>query len=819
MPKRTSSKTHAETDDEFRPSTSLNKSAKATTSSASSRPHRQTIMVPYSNDQRPSTSERPSGSTAGPSGSSFSKRPAVHGAVAASTSVGSSSKPASVGLRDELGSSKIAISVDQQKLYDEHIWFLRVVILQGLPAFLNLKMRREDTEDRPSKADWVSMFKSMSPKLIAYKDKYDFPKLPSWAAAFSFRLQALCEKVLETESALLSRYRTDWFIQGSTLIQNLFADEDQNPPGLIDPIVTPHEFIKAGLLNFTQFKVSYQDTLDGIPRGQRLPSQILYETQFMVTAPPTNQPFSLHGYAADSSRFDPANDPLDANRRFRDIKPPRPRASTKDPSPPMRLIGEDYSASDIEYVGQAPPNPGKLRPALFADHRGLKPTPIDPRMAYSTSTTKIPGFDGFPKLEGGRVNTSLFDYDSIFTRGGADPKKRKDPTKVEKKSNKKGEEILMIPRPATKGVAMITERFACPGDFQDNERVRLHVNFDSLVGSMVPLQTFPSTSCTTCIKSGLQCSMPPTESNPDSPVCHPCWKSHASCSFTFPLARADEERRRLYTFCRGNNATIGAEGAALFEENAALHRMGHLDLEYDGIEFPIFQGVSRPPSPSQSRVGHLESLMDPLVPPPIPSLIKKPSSKVVSKRISPSAVPIPSSESSDSSSDAEYVNQPLDKAVEEEESEEESGDDDAVADASNGDDANGEDDENASDEEEEDNVVEVLEPESDNGTPRSPQLVKRARSVDLFEEPAPPPKKARRSLSTRRPVTSSSMVASDSSAKFIPPKQLAKQSKAVSKHKMEVVVPQTTVTQLRRQLFKKSGAHQPEGSSSKTKRK
>ncbi|KAE9396940.1 hypothetical protein BT96DRAFT_996215 [Gymnopus androsaceus JB14] len=799
-------------------------------------------MVPFSDNQRPSTSERHSNSTAGPSRTSSSRCPAGRGAAGLDFLT---SKPASVGLHDQLASSTIAIPEDQKELYEEHIWFLHIVILQGLPGFLFLRRQLGASADWPSRNNFLSLFDLMAPKLIAYRAKYDVKELPVWAATFSLRLQELCEKPLQ----------------------------------LADAIFTPRKFLEAKLLNFIQFKISYLETLAEVPQGHRFPQKILYETRWMVTIPPDNQPYAFHGYPADSSRFDLANDPLDNNCCFHDVTPPLVKAPTRDSSPPMRLFNDD-AGSDMEFIGQAPPSPGKLHPSLFMGPRGLEPTPINPRLAYSTTNTKIPGFDGFPKLEGGR----------------ADPEKQKDPLQVEKRSNRKGEVVLMLPRPATKGVAMITEKFARPGEFQDNECVRLHVNFNSLIGSMVPLQTFPSTSCTSCIKSGLQCSMPLPESNPDSPICHPCWKSHASCLFTFPLARADEARRRLFTFCQGNNGTIGVESTALFEENTALHCQGHLvramvteyyiqaenvfhrqkrlqnsttdprallqgliqdgfvekddikrlsllafllgwekrftleDLEFEGMEFTTLQGCSQAPSPSQSRMGHLELLMDPSEPPMVPALVKKSTSKSKPPTRSPPSIPLPSSEKS---SDLGNEGPPPDEAASEEES-----DDGAVvqgseADASGEPDSEAEEDDNDDDEadeeadddnrgppsqvEEEDDIIEIADSQHESRAP-TPNL-KRMRSVNEEESsdvPAPS-KRARMPSRKRGRVTSAPQIASDSSADVIPPKQLAKQSKTAGPSQMRVVVPQTTTTQLHHKLFKKPKTHQAEGSSSKTK--
>ncbi|KAE9391274.1 hypothetical protein BT96DRAFT_1001493 [Gymnopus androsaceus JB14] len=320
-------------------------------------------MVPFSDNQRPSMSKS--------------------GCGAAGLGV-STTKPASVGLHNQLALSTIAISEDQKELYEEHIWFLHVVILQGLPAIFDL----------------------MAPTLMAYRAKYNVKKLPVWAATFSLRLQELCKKVFEADP----------------LIRCAFIGEER-PLQLYNAIFTPRKFLEAKFLNFIQFKISYSETLLEVPQGHHFPQKILYKTRWMVTIPPENQPYAFHRYPTDSSRFNPTNDPLDNNHCFRDITPPLVKAPTGDSSPPMRLFNDD-AGSDMEFVGQAPPSLGKLHPSLFMGPRGLEPTPINPRFAYSTTNTKSPGFDGFPKLEGGRVNTSLLHYNSIFTRGGAGPEKR-----------------------------------------------------------------------------------------------------------------------------------------------------------------------------------------------------------------------------------------------------------------------------------------------------------------------------------------------------------------------------------------------------------
>ncbi|KAE9393839.1 hypothetical protein BT96DRAFT_943647 [Gymnopus androsaceus JB14] len=214
----------------------------------------------------------------------------------------------------------------------------------------------------------------------------------------------MCEQTFEGNVAAFERHHRDWFIKDSTLICHAFVGEKR-------------------------------------------------------------QPYAFHGYPTDSSQFDPANDPLDDNCCFHDIQPPLIKAPTRDSSPPMRLFGDD-SGSDVEFIGQAPPSLGKIHPSLFMGLQGLESTPINPRLAYSTANMKIPGFNGFPRLEGGHINTSLLDYDSILTQGRANPEKKKDPKQVEKRSNKKGEEVLMLLRPATKGVAMIMERFTHPGNFK-----------------------------------------------------------------------------------------------------------------------------------------------------------------------------------------------------------------------------------------------------------------------------------------------------------------------------------------------------------------
>ncbi|KAE9384671.1 hypothetical protein BT96DRAFT_1007828 [Gymnopus androsaceus JB14] len=831
MSRCTSSKPQADSDVKFCPSSSLVKSTRAIQSSASLRTHRQTIMVPFPDDQRPSTSECHSNLTAGPSRASSSRHPAGHGAAGLNLST---SKPALVGLHDQLASSTIAISEDQKELYEEHIWFLRIVILQGLPGFLFLRRQLGASANWPSRNNFLAMFDLMAPKLIAYRAKYDVEELPVWAATFLLQLQELCEKVFEADLVTLARHWRDWFFKESKLIQCAFIGEER-PLQLYNAICTPQKFLEAKFLNFIQFKISYSETLLEVPQGHHFPQKILYKTQWMVTIPPDNQPYAFHRYPADSSRFDPANDPLDDNCCFRDITPPLVKAPTRDSSPSMSL--------------------GKLHPSLFMGPRGLEPTPIGPWLAYSTTNMKIPDIDGFPKLKGGRVNTSLFDYDSIFTQGGADPEKRKDPSQVEKRSNKKGEAVLMLPRPATKGVAMITEKFARPGEFQDNECVCLHVNFNSLIGSMVPLQTFPLTSPTLTVQSVIHAGsrMPP--------ACSPFLCQLFANSIFHYLA-------------------IGVDSAALCKENTALHCQGHLVCamvtEYYIQAENIFrrqkhlqnlttsprallQGLIQDGFVEKDNIERLSLLAfllgwekwlllgsfalsishgssgaahGPLGASNGSNTCQEVDFQVQAANVLSTFHPLPSSEKS---SDLGNEGPPSDKAASEEESDDRAVVRGSEADASGESDSEAEEDEDSNEEadeevdnddcgppsqvEEEDAVIEIAESQHESRAPTP--ILKHTRSVneeELSDGPAPA-KRVRMPSRKQGRVTSAPQVALDSSADIIPPKQLAKQSKTAGPSQMRVVVPQTTTAQLCPKLFQKPKMHQAEGSSSKTKRK
>ncbi|KAE9383295.1 hypothetical protein BT96DRAFT_951478, partial [Gymnopus androsaceus JB14] len=309
-----------------------------------------------------------------------------------------------------------------------------------------------------------------------------------------------------------------------------------------------------------------------------------------------------------------------------------------------------------------------------------------------------------------------------------------------------------------------------------------------------------------------------------------------------------------------NNGTIGVESAALFEENTALHRQGHLvramvteyyiqaenvfrrqkrlqnsttnprallqgliqdgfvekdDIErlsllafllgwekqftLEDLEFEgLLFGLLRP---LDLCMGHLESLMDPSEPPMVPTLVKKSTSKSKPQITLSTFYPLCLLPRSLLTLGNEGP--PPDEAASEEES-----DDGAVVQGSAG---------------------RCFRWKRKTISSRSLTANTRVALLLLISNARDPSTRRSRVMFQLLPrglvcllgswgrVTSAPQIASDSSADVIPPKQLAKQSKTAGPSQMRVVVPQTTTTQLRRKLFKKPKTHQAEGSSSKTK--
>ncbi|KAE9382564.1 hypothetical protein BT96DRAFT_1010412 [Gymnopus androsaceus JB14] len=339
--------------------------------------------------------------------------------------------------------------------------------------------------------------------VMAYKAKYGKYMATTWSAAFLLGVQRFCTQMLGQYARKdLKRYQTEWFIEESILTYPFIGGDEI--PGLSSPIVTPSKLISGGFINYHKFAAIFiSDLVEDVGLSQ----------------------VGIHGFSPSPCLFDPSKDALIDNM-FIDFEAVeseneddngQEEEEDDDGQEPEEEdadhnidVEEDPSPIDneVEFVGEAVEQPVRIRSSLLEYPTSPVPKPV----SSSTYTSKLKKGQsshdkdsGFPWLEGGRQNTSLFGYDSVLARGGGK-------SRAARTSNATG-----TPYPETKGVWMITERFAAPGDFNNNERIRLHASLDSLVHSTIPLQPFPSVSCTNCIRIGVQCSMPPESTSSARP--------------------------------------------------------------------------------------------------------------------------------------------------------------------------------------------------------------------------------------------------------------------------------------------------------------
>ncbi|KAE9390686.1 hypothetical protein BT96DRAFT_1002056 [Gymnopus androsaceus JB14] len=763
MSRRNASKPLVGTDDEYQPSPALSKSANTiASSSSSSRAHRRTAaVVPVIETQHASTSGQTSRLTGpGRSGLSSSTLPAARGGArgAAGSSRGSSSatpvaKPPS-SLRNIVKSSNIIslpLTEDTRLL---SFWFLRTVFLQGIFACAEYQSKSEDLEISP--ANWVSFFDKHSPRMVAYKAKYGKYMATTWSAAFLLGVQRFCAQMLGQYARKdLKRYQTEWFIEESILTYPFIGGDEF--PGLSSPILMPSELISGGFVNYNKFSIDFELSISGLDQGELFPEEAIFISN-LVEGVGLSQ-VGIHSFSLSPRLFDPSEDALvdnmfidfeavesenehqtdngqeeeDDDGQEEEEEDGQEEEEEDDDQEPEEEdadhdvdVEEDPSPIDneVEFVGEAVEQPVRIRSSRLAYPTSPVPKPVSSSAYTSKSKKGQSSHDkdsGFPRLEGGRPNTSLFGYDSVLARGGGK-------SRTARTSNAAG-----TPCPETKGVRMITERFAAPGDFNDNERVRLHATLDSLVHSTIPLQPFPSVSCTNCIRIGVQCSMPPESTSSARHECHRCLMSKTPCSFSYPVERADEERRRLFMHAARSNGAVAMFSSTLAEENLGLLRTEVLlrsflteftiqasnvarrqaqlrnsasdprsllkaliedgfvaetdterlsmlafllgwdkrftleDLEFEGLsQIPLPEVIA--PPPTQSQVGHLHALIPSDMVPPIPGLIRRPQYKGKGKA---KAVEAASEEGSAPEEASTVVAEPVSSSGSSEESEEE----------------------------------------------------------------------------------------------------------------------------------------------------
>ncbi|KAE9382749.1 hypothetical protein BT96DRAFT_1010090 [Gymnopus androsaceus JB14] len=396
----------------------------------------------------------------------------------------------------------------------------------------------------------------------------------TWSAAFLLGVQRLCTQMLGQYARKdLQRYKTEWFIEEPILTYTFIGGDEI--PGLSSPVVTPSELISGGLINYHKFEVDFELSVSGLAQDELFPEEAIFISDLVEDVGLSSE-FTVSRRALVF--FDPSEDALvdnmfidfeavesenedDDGQEEEDDDGQEPEEEDADHDIDVK---EDPSPIDneVEFVGEAVEQPVRIRSSLLEYPTSPVPKPVS-SSAYTSKSKKGQSShakdSGFPRLEGGRQNTSLFGYDSVLARGGGK-------SRAARTSNAAG-----TPYPETKGVRMITVSllfsayssanfsifrsvFAAPGDFNDNERVRLHASLDSLVHSTIPLQPFPSVSCTNCIRIGVQCSMPP--------------ESTSTTLFEW----ADEERRRLFMHAARSNGAVAMFSLTLVEENLGLLR-------------------------------------------------------------------------------------------------------------------------------------------------------------------------------------------------------------------------------------------------------
>ncbi|KAE9383624.1 hypothetical protein BT96DRAFT_1008960 [Gymnopus androsaceus JB14] len=501
MSRRNASKPLVGTDDEYQPSPALSKSANTiASSSSSSRAHRRTAaVVPVIETQHASTSGQTSRLTGpGRSGLSSSTLPAARGGArgAAGSSRGSSSatpvaKPPS-SLRNIVKSSNIiSLPLTDTRLLS--FWFLRTVFLQGIFACAEYQSKSEDLEISP--ANWVSFFDKHSPRMVAYKAKYGKYMATTWSAAFLLGVQRFCAQMLGQYARKdLKRYQTEWFIEESILTYPFIGGDEF--PGLSSPIVTPSELISGGFVNYHKFSIDFELSVSGLDQDELFPEEAIYISDLVEDVGLSQ--VGIHGFSPSPRLFDPSEDTLvdnmfidfeaveSENEHQTDDGQEEEEDDDDDQEPEEEDADHDVDVeedpspidNEVEFVGEAVEQPVRIRSSRLAYPTSPVPKPVSSSAYTSKSKKGQSSHDkdsGFPRLEGGRPNTSLFGYDSVLARG----------------------------------VRMITECFAAPGDFNDNKRVRASRHAGQLGAQHHPTAT--STLSSGLTRSGGGCLFMPPE--------------------------------------------------------------------------------------------------------------------------------------------------------------------------------------------------------------------------------------------------------------------------------------------------------------------
>ncbi|KAE9395492.1 hypothetical protein BT96DRAFT_997608 [Gymnopus androsaceus JB14] len=438
-------------------------------------PHHTAAVVPVIETQHSSMAGQTSGLTAGRSGLSSSTIPAVRGgARSAAGPLRSSSlatpvaKPPSC-LCNIVKHSKIILLplTDTQPV---SFWFLQTVFLQGIFACAEYQSKREDLEILL--ADWVAFFDKHSPRMVAYKAKYGKYIATTWSAAFLLSVQRFCTQMLGQFACKdLKRYQAEWFIEESFLTYTFISGDEI--PGLLSPVLTPPRLISEGLVNYHQFVVNFELSVTGLDQDKLFPKEGIFISNLVNDVGPLK--IGVHGFSPSKRLFDPSEDTL-VDNMFINFEAKESEDENQPDNAQEEEVEEVEEDADNELGIEEEPSPhadnnveflGKAvkQPVPICSSELKYPSPPVPKPISSSAYTSIhkkgqSSHDkdlGFPWLEGGHLDMSLFGYNTVLARGGG------------KSQAGRSTNTLGTPYPETKGLRMITERFVAPGDFNDNK--------------------------------------------------------------------------------------------------------------------------------------------------------------------------------------------------------------------------------------------------------------------------------------------------------------------------------------------------------------
>ncbi|KAE9393940.1 hypothetical protein BT96DRAFT_998943 [Gymnopus androsaceus JB14] len=257
----------------------------------------------------------------------------------------------------------------------------------------------------------------------------------------------------------------------------------------------------------------------------------------------------IHGFSPSPRLFDPSEDAL-VDNMFIDFEAVESENEDDDEQEEEDDDGQEPEEEDadhdidveedpspidneVEFVGEAVEQPVRIRSSLLEYPTSPVPKPVS-SSAYTSKSKKGQSShakdSGFPRLE-------------VLARGGGK-------SRVARTSNAVG-----TPYPETKGVRMITGVCCSLGFHMIFEDFDFTLSAGHLVHSTIFLAAFSLGSTSSARHE-----------------CHRCLLSKTPCSFSYPVERADEERRRLFMHAARSNGAVAMFSSTLAEENLGLLR-------------------------------------------------------------------------------------------------------------------------------------------------------------------------------------------------------------------------------------------------------